>query len=303
MNASSSLKATLFQKRSVGEAINLSFALVRTHFKHIIKALASIVLPVALLYIAVQYYYTHNLWTDVNSGTLTTGNAVFDVANITGMALLVNVLGGLVSILSILTIFSYYKIAQETDENPSTASVWIEVRKNLGYAILLSILYGLAVFLATVLFIIPGIYFAVRFSLVFTTLVMERKDMDSFSRSSELIKDAWWRSFGFMILLSIIGYLIILAFSIPLMIFGGASAFLALDDPQAVSESLQSDGFIIASAAINILAMVFFGIIFYTGIFAWYCNMVEEKDAVGVKIALQEASSTESTNLNQEGEY
>jgi hypothetical protein len=89
----------------------------------------------------------------------------------------------------------------------------------------LGLLVGLLVVLATILLIIPGIYLAV--SLLFATpaFVLEKTTVsEALSRSRELVRGAWWRTFG----IALLGYLVALVIGgvieIPFLLIAGSSA-------------------------------------------------------------------------------
>ena len=70
-------------------------------------------------------------------------------------------------------------------------------------ALLLSWLFTLLGFLAL---IIPGILIAIRLWVVAPAVVVEdRRGMDAIRRSWDLVKDNWWRIFGIVIVVGIIG--------------------------------------------------------------------------------------------------
>jgi hypothetical protein len=74
----------------------------------------------------------------------------------------------------------------------------------LGVLALGSLAYALAVLVGTVLVVVPGIYLLVRFLFVTQVIVLERTDVaGAFSRSSDLVKDAWWRVFGHFLLFNL----------------------------------------------------------------------------------------------------
>jgi hypothetical protein len=77
------------------------------------------------------------------------------------------------------------------------------------------------VMIGIVLCIIPGLYFANTYSLVFFILIFEKKGFgNAFSRSSSLIRQQWWNT----LLINIVGIIIIwtvsMIMSIPTMITG-----------------------------------------------------------------------------------
>lgn len=75
-----------------------------------------------------------------------------------------------------------------------------------GSVILISILVGLAVLGGLILLIIPGLIFAVMFSVAIPALVVENlRGTDAMSRSWNLVKGYFWHAVGVIILAAIIG--------------------------------------------------------------------------------------------------
>lgn len=89
------------------------------------------------------------------------------------------------------------------------------------YAWLLGIIElatGFLIMLWSILFIIPGIIFAVYYSLVaFVLLIEDRKDKTALKRSKELVKGYWWAIAGRFLLVGLIGLVIIIILSLPLL--------------------------------------------------------------------------------------
>ncbi|MBT4257625.1 hypothetical protein HOD88_00375 [archaeon] len=85
----------------------------------------------------------------------------------------------------------------------------------------LFILIGLFVSLWSLLFIIPGIIFAIYWILSEYLLIDKKSTIwESMRSSKKLIKGNWWRTFGFVILIAIFTLIISFVFSIPEGIFG-----------------------------------------------------------------------------------
>lgn len=97
-----------------------------------------------------------------------------------------------------------------------------------GYAIILGILMSLAVFGLSLLLLIPGIIFAVYWSLSFYVLVAEKLSItDAMKRSKELITDNWWRTLGYFLAFGMSLGVIVLIVSMILGIPGGLLALIS----------------------------------------------------------------------------
>lgn len=108
-----------------------------------------------------------------------------------------------------------------------------------------SILAGLASIAGLILLIIPGIYIWVIFVLAVPALMLEGlRGTKALGRSNQLVKDHWWRSFGFLL----VAYL--LMFVIAFMIGGilGAISFAAVDEESVTA--------VVLNNVVNLLAQV-----------------------------------------------
>ena len=70
----------------------------------------------------------------------------------------------------------------------------------LGSVLLVSVLVGLAVIGGLILFIIPGIYIAIRLCVSIEALVVEgRRGTEAMGRSWGLVGGHWWHAFGTLV--------------------------------------------------------------------------------------------------------
>ncbi len=104
--------------------------------------------------------------------------------------------------------------------------------------IVLTVLYGIAVILGTILFIIPGLYVAVRFKfLPFVVIEHENASLkDLIKMSYKLTEGHFWPVFGLLILLAIlnvVGFLFLvvgLFVTIPVSVFATAHVYNKLKE-------------------------------------------------------------------------
>jgi hypothetical protein len=89
----------------------------------------------------------------------------------------------------------------------------------------LGLLVGLLSLLATVAFIIPGIYVSVLLAFATPAFVLEKTTVrGALSRSSELVRGAWWRTFGIGLLGYIVAGIIGGLIELPFALFAASSA-------------------------------------------------------------------------------
>ncbi|MDD3285815.1 MAG: hypothetical protein PHG95_04275 [Patescibacteria group bacterium] len=94
-----------------------------------------------------------------------------------------------------------------------------QASKNLFFPyFLISLATGILIFLAFLLFIIPGIILSVSWSLVVVLIVFEDKHTfkSATKRSRELIKGYWWPVFGRFLIIGVLAMLVSLIMNIPM---------------------------------------------------------------------------------------
>jgi hypothetical protein len=100
--------------------------------------------------------------------------------------------------------------------------VWQHVRPRVGRLLGLSALYTLVVAVGGVLLIAPGVWLYVLFSLATSALVLEGTTVRrAFGRSRELVERAWWRTFGILLVASLIAGIVAYILELPLELVNG----------------------------------------------------------------------------------
>ncbi|HTA84255.1 MAG TPA: hypothetical protein VK783_15025, partial [Bacteroidia bacterium] len=91
------------------------------------------------------------------------------------------------------------------------------IRGDIMRVTLANFLNVLVVIVATIFFIIPGIYLIVANSLITTIIVLDKQTgtMDAFGESRRLIRDNWWAALGLGLIVGIITLCVQLIFKIP----------------------------------------------------------------------------------------
>ncbi|MFD5825671.1 hypothetical protein [Lentzea sp. NPDC060358] len=131
------------------------------------------------------------------------------------------------------------------------AQAWEEFKPRLLPLLGATLLSGLVITVGLVFCVIPGIYLYVIFALVTPALVLERCGVGAaFGRSNTLVKGAWWRTFGVLLLTIVIGSVISWIISLPFGLLGAASTGFSADPTAVLSVGalvLSTVGAIIAS--------------------------------------------------------
>ncbi|WP_434442585.1 hypothetical protein [Lentzea sp. E54] len=147
------------------------------------------------------------------------------------------------------------------------AQAWEEFKPRLLPLLGATLLSTLVIVVGLVLCIVPGVWLWVLFALVTPALVLERCGVGTaFGRSMKLVKGAWWRTFGILLLTVLISAVIGWIVSLPFELLGLATTGFS-DDPAAMLSAgalvLSTLGAIIAStitlpfsAAVTVLVYV-----------------------------------------------
>lgn len=102
------------------------------------------------------------------------------------------------------------------------AEAWEELRPRLLPLFGLTIIVTLVVAVGLALFIVPGVWLYVLFSLAAPALVLERSRIgDALRRSPSLVKGSWWRVFGVLLLAMLITFVISFVIQLPFGLAAG----------------------------------------------------------------------------------
>lgn len=263
--------------RNLGELIQGSFAFARQEFKPLFTLLLMYAGPFVLMYAIAAAYYQNDmqqLTTDPTAFTQTYMNDPISMLKTFAKPLLSMMLFGMVSMVMITAItFSYIKTYIELGHNNfTTDDVWSTAKQHIGPFFGYSLAYGAIVSIGMFLFIIPGMYWYVAFSLLFVVRIMENKSLgESLGRSQHLIKDNWWSTFGFYLVMSIIIGAISSVFGIAQGIITGIQAATGGSD---VLQFVH----IAVGAVVAFLSYLFY-VLLYIGQALLYFSLVEGKES------------------------
>jgi hypothetical protein len=259
------------KKREIGVIFTDSFEFLKQEYKPISKLIGIYVLPFLLLYGLVQVYLQKNVLSQFdfsNPDTL--------LENIGPMYLnmfLFSLFGLFVQSLLIAAYYSYIEVyIKKGKGNFDLSEITPHLFSNGLLAIGASfVLFGL-VLIGIILCIVPGIYFANTYSLVFFILIFEKKGFgNAFSRSSSLIKIQWWNT----LLINIVGIIIIwtvsMIMSIPTMITGLSRSIFNRD----MAPVEYPDWYWVLIAISTIVSSALY-VILYTFLAFQYFNLDEE---------------------------
>src|SRR5690554_873470 len=144
-----------------------------------------------------------------------------------------------------------------------------------------SFLVGLITMAGMMFCLIPGIYFGVVFSLAYSIVVFEGKDVgETISYCFNLIKNEWWITFHTLFVVYLLYYVIMMIFQVPQYIYIFARAFTMSDEISADPASI-FDGVVIALGGISMAAQyLLYTIIIIASAFIYF-NLNEKKHFTG----------------------
>lgn len=305
----------LRQKHSVSAMLTLVFKYVQEHFVNLVKSFSVLVLPwIVVSSICIGYVYS------TFAEVLESNNVTPDFTDFRSMLLLIPgcIFGYIAMILFSGTITSYMKLALSHHKSEITLKMISSLVKKYFLKLFMGILLcGISILVLYTLVIAPLItieatalvvvgiiivylsvfYFMVVISLyAFAIIIEEKSKMASFKRCFQLIYGYWWRSFGFIILLSIIQSMLSYILIIPVYAYNFWDIYASMlsgDEPD-VSALTQAMKFMMPIMSVT---YSFFFIISGVGFGVNYFSLVEIKDEVGLKEKI--AAISEQTEIHE----
>ncbi len=237
----------------IGETLDGALSALRSNWKVLLGSAALIVGAYALI----SFILDLTLLSDVSTSTTTfsdsTGtNVDFHFASLFGF--LPSTLVELVALLALTAVCSSVVGRAVLGERPTWSQAWERTTPHLAKLLGVAVLAWLAILAGSLLCGVGAIYPWVVFSLSVPALVLERGGATaSMGRSFALVKGAWWRTFGTLVLGLVIYLVISFAISLPLLIISGAATGLF--------SGTYSGGADVTTAAVSALAGFLAGVI------------------------------------------
>lgn len=306
------LKQDIYEYRTVGEAINFTFSLLRAHGAQIMGMVLKVAGILALSYFFVGYLAQNDLMSSLESGM---ANDVWSNM-FSGVRVLSILISILYTMIAQMAVYSWIKVAYQQDTAPSTNQVWRNILKNipallatgllliLVYVILAFVIISMGSMAAFLIFLllVPFVYLIIRLSLFLPALILQDKGVESIVRSWNVVKDNWWSTFGFLLLMGLISYLIMIVVSIPFI--AGSIIYGLLDaggEPDA-TELFTSKAYFLATNLSSVLSVFVSALLTGIGSSVWYGGLVDKLESVSIRKQIAEAME-ESETSEEEGEY
>lgn len=268
-------KVFIFRKvRDFGTVMNHSFDFIKAEYRRLGKALLIYVLPffilTGILLVLIQTSMVKNLENSIQPGANIFQS--FDWRK-TGLSYLLQLLN--FTVLSAV-IFSFINLYLKKNAEFEVAELKTSFLKVGGKLLIVNIVVGLIAMIASVFLLIPGIYLGVVFSLVAPIVVFEDAGLgQALSRSFEVIKGNWWKTFGILFIGGVIVYIFSIILGIPLIISTAVKSFHAISNQ--AQPQIFSPGYLIASTIISMIQTFAWSLVVIF-ISIQYFSLVEEKE-------------------------
>lgn len=292
----------LFQQRDFGDKINATFQYITQNFKSLGLALLYIVGPLALVAGIASGIVQSNVLATVGFMRSDPSDPLAGIRmlqSIFSPTYWVALIFGLLTSLAVnLVTYAHMKLYAEKNGTDSTVSeVWEATQPLIGRGLIITVLGAIITVVALLFFVIPGIYVAVVLSLALVVTTFEGTDFgQTWNRCFQLIRDKWWSTFGLLVVMVIVSFILGLIFNIPAGVIGFLTAAKLL--PSASTFWLVLTTIISSVGSTLLRALICVAIAFQ------YTNLVERQEGRGLISAIDSIGTTPTKpRLEDEGEY
>lgn len=260
------------QTRDFSQVLTETFNFVRQNIKILGTHLVIVMgFPAVLVGFLTEY------WTPNATDFQTSG---FDFLDYYAALLPLYLITMLLSIFYSCLIYAYTMLYIERGfDQFETRDVFNYASRYLLKATIASLLSFVFLMVAVVMFILPFFYILVPLSFLYIVIFNEDKGIfESISRCFEVVSGNWWNTFGLIILLGVIVYMLTIAVSVPQILMGVFIEFNA-----AKNEDIEMYKLISAFLGVftNLAGYLIF-LIFHFGIIFQYFSLVEQKEVPGL---------------------
>jgi len=282
------------KQRELGDILTDTFKFIRIHYKPLFGLVIRIAGPALLAVILAYVFYMQTTVGSFNFNPSVGGSSNLFTLNFLLALLALMATGMAFYALMYGTIMSYIKLYTNNNGIVDSNEVKVMVRKRFWSLFGLSFLVGLITGVGMVFCFLPGIYFAVVFSVSYAVLVMEDRDVsDSISYCFQFMKGEWWITFATLFIMGVLYYILILIFNIPQYIYFFAKGFTSNDMISGNAAEMFDWGYI-ALSVIGVIAQYLFYSLIVIGTGFIYFNINEKKNDTGTLEQIDLLGSEES---------
>ncbi|WP_194777335.1 hypothetical protein [Pararhodonellum marinum] len=214
------------KQRELGSMLSDTFKFMRIHFKPLARVLIKTSGIPFLLLLVFSGYYTHL----TQGGTEPFSSASIPVLFLMGISSLVYY------ILMGSTVLNYIKTYINSGGTVEESTVVSNSFQYSGTLLAFTLVSLFMLVFGLMFFIIPGIYFYVPLYLAFTMIIF--KDLgalQAISAGFNLVSDRWWVTFGTIMVIGIVLFIISYVFQMPAMIYLLVRTFAVADEVSSAS--------------------------------------------------------------------
>ncbi|MGW2275671.1 glycerophosphoryl diester phosphodiesterase membrane domain-containing protein [Streptomyces yangpuensis] len=223
----------------LGEILDGSVATMRTHWRSVVPITLVVATVIQVISVLVQKFMLNDLPLS-STGDMTAEEAIDSFGSSLAVSVVnqfIQVLGTIVVTAMLTMIFSRAILGQHS----SVSAAWREARPQLLRLIGLTLLLAFGIILLGAVLVLPGaladniglvvvgfvawvpliIWLGIKFSLASPALMLEKSTViKAFTRSSKLVRGAWWRVFGITVLTALIAFMVALMVVAPFQMIG-----------------------------------------------------------------------------------
>ncbi len=283
----SSEKINLRKTRTFSESISITFDLVKNNLAILLKSFFALSFP--FLIIAIFLLSSSIINTIQQDSGFSSSHTAFNILGYIFMSV-----GTFVYLLAINVIYKKY-VLNDDPKQITVGEVWTEIVNHLGTFIGAGLLISILIFFGTLFLLIPGIYLAVSFSFIFFIITFENAGTKTaIDRCFAIIKNNWWSTFGFFLIIFIIQMALDYTLVLPIT-FINVWIFKPMLTANTANATNALSFIVILFYTLQIMFSTLLSSIIGAAIVVKYFSLVEEKEHIGIReeIATMDQDTTE----------
>jgi len=284
-----SIQINFKQQRDFNQLLNSTFEFIKQEFKPLAKSVIYFAGPFILIYSFFLGLSQSAIYS--NPKNLFGQSGFSSMAYMLSIEYMIALIFALISSVMVMTtVYSYVKCYNENGKgNFTTDDVWAELKNQFLKVFGTTLLYGLIMIITGIVSIIaleiPLIYLTIATSVLMPIRIFENQGFgNSFTRSMYLIRDNWWKTFGFMIVIYLIVSFAGSIFIIPQTIVSMFYMFSAITSDGEGGTSIL---LIILTTVGSFCATLLYSVIYIAVSFNYY-SLVEQKESPTLMQKIQE---------------
>ncbi|HET7361397.1 MAG TPA: hypothetical protein VFI78_05630, partial [Salinimicrobium sp.] len=168
-------------------------------------------------------------------------------------------------------------------------------KNDFGEMLALLLLVSVITFFGLLLCVIPGVFLWVPLSIAPAVLIIGRTSITgSISDAYNLIKNNWWTTFGSLLVVFILMYIISFIFKVPMFIYMLVKTMVAVQEGSAVDASTYVDWVYIALNVVAAITQYLLASIIIVATAFIYFDLNEKKNFTGTYETISNLGSSEN---------